>query len=77
MNMNNLARHIVLRSTGPHRNLPHVFRGQQLRHIHETVTPEKPIFRWEVRIPPTTPVHLLLGRILNGELEHLLGPFGT
>jgi len=48
MNMNNLARHIVLRSTGPHRNLPHVFRVQ-LRHIHES--PEKPLlFRWEVRI---------------------------
>ncbi|KAF8504730.1 glutaryl-CoA dehydrogenase [Russula emetica] len=42
--MTSLARHIVLRSTGPHRNLFHAFRGQ-LRHIHETA--EKPVFRWE------------------------------
>ena len=47
--MSSLARHIVLlRSTGPHRNLPHAFRVQQLRHLHETA--EKPVFRWEVRI---------------------------
>ncbi|KAN0125649.1 Acyl-CoA dehydrogenase/oxidase, N-terminal and middle domain containing protein [Russula decolorans] len=44
--MTSLARHIVLRSTGPHRNLPCAFRGQQrLRHLHETA--EKPVFRWE------------------------------
>jgi hypothetical protein len=46
--MNSLARHIVLRSTGPHRNLTHVFRGRRLvlRHIHATAQK----FRWEVRI---------------------------
>lgn len=47
--MSSLARRIVLRSTGPHRNrkLLHVFRGQQ-RHLHEPAH-EKPLFRWEVR----------------------------
>lgn len=45
--MTSLARHIVLRSTGLHRNLSLVSRGQ-LRRIHETA--EKPVFRWEVRI---------------------------
>lgn len=58
--MNSLARRIIaLRPTGPHRNLqPHVFRGQ-LRHVHKTTTAEKKpfVFRWEVRIPPSTPVH--------------------
>lgn len=43
--MTSLTRHIVLRSTGLHRNLPHAFRGQQLRRLHETA--EKPVFRWE------------------------------
>jgi hypothetical protein len=62
--MTSLARHIVLRSTGPHRNLPHVSRGQ-LRHIHGT-TAEKPasVFRWEVRTrPPDTGSVLLDGLI--------------
>ena len=73
MNMNILARPIVLRSTGPHRNIPHVFRGQR-RHIHESVTPEKPLFRWEVRIISD----IVVGRrILNGEISTSLGPFGT
>ena len=57
--MNSLARRIIaLRPTGPHRNLqPHVFRGQ-LRHVHKTTAEKKPfVFRWEVRIPPSTPVH--------------------
>ena len=48
--MTSLARRIVLISTGPHRNLPHVFRGQR-RRLHETVE-KKPVFRWEVRIRP-------------------------
>lgn len=42
--MNSLARHIALRSTGPHRNL--------LRRIHETAQKKPIVFRWEVRIPP-------------------------
>jgi hypothetical protein len=48
--MTSMARHIVLRSTGPHRNIPHVFCGQR-RRLHETA--EKPVFRWEVRIIPS------------------------
>ena len=36
---------IVLRSSGPHRNIPRVFSAQ-LRHLHETA--EKPVFHWEV-----------------------------
>lgn len=58
--MSSLARHIVLRSTGPHRNLPHVFRGSR-RRLHETA--EKPVFRWEVRIlirPPDAERPVLL-----------------
>ncbi|KAF8483773.1 acyl-CoA dehydrogenase domain-containing protein [Russula ochroleuca] len=35
---------IMLRSSGPHRNIPRVF-GAQLRSLHETA--EKPVFRWE------------------------------
>lgn len=46
--MTSLARHIVLRSTGPHRNISLVFRGQLRRHIHETAE-KPPVFRWEVR----------------------------
>ena len=67
--MNSLARrHFVLRSTGPHRNLPsHVFRGQR-RHIHEPAE-KKPVFRWEVRIPPPMPVHYCWS--LNGEFNPL------
>jgi hypothetical protein len=74
--MTSLARHIVLRSTGPHRNLPCAFRGQQrLRHLHETA--EKPVFRWEVRIRPPGPTpNVQLCWILNGKLNPL-GPFGT
>ena len=49
--MTSMARHIVLRSTGPHRNIPHVFRGQR-RRLHETAE-KKPVFRWEVRIIPS------------------------
>jgi hypothetical protein len=51
--MTSLARHIVLRSTGPHRNLPHVFFRGQRRHLHETAE-KKPVFRWEVRIPESS-----------------------
>jgi hypothetical protein len=39
---------IMLRSSGPHRNIPRVF-GAQLRSLHETA--EKPVFRWEVCRP--------------------------
>ncbi len=46
--------HIVLRSTGPHRNLARVFRGQ-LRYLHENTETEKPVFRWEVSRPPSPP----------------------
>lgn len=58
--MNSLARYIAFRSTGPHRNLARVFRAQQLRHIHETAEKKPILFRWEVRIPPPTPVHLIV-----------------
>ncbi len=53
--MTSLAR-VVLRTTGPHRNLPHVFRGQ-LRHLHENA--EKPVFRWEVCRQLPLPIQLL------------------
>ena len=52
--MTSLARHIVLRSTGLHRNLPHVFFRGQRRRLHETAE-KKPAFRWEVRIPSRPP----------------------
>jgi len=71
--MTSLARHTALRYTGPHRNLPHVFRGQ-LRHIHETA--EKAVFRWEVRIRPPRPAGSIFVGILNGHIEPL-GPSGT
>jgi hypothetical protein len=74
--MTSMARHIVLRSTGPHRNISHVFRGQ-LRHIHQTAEKpkEKPVFRWEVRIfVRPTPVQFCLDS--KWRIEPI-GPFGT
>jgi hypothetical protein len=55
--MNSLARHIA--STGPHRNLSRVFRGQ-LRHTHDTAGKKPIAFRWEVRVPPPTPVIIVV-----------------
>lgn len=60
--MTSLARHIVLRSTGPHRNIPLVFRGQLGRHIHESAE-KPPVFRWEVRISP--------GSVFNGQNQSI------
>ena len=69
--MTSLARHIVLGSTGPHRNLPHAFRVQQLRRLHETA--EKPVFRWEVRIRLARAYaeRSVFCWILNGKIEPL------
>ena len=72
-----LARRIALRSTGPHRNIPHAFRGH-LRHLHETA--QKPVFRWEVRIRfRQTPNVQFFGLDSKWKIEPpaILGPFGT